>query len=106
MPSLVNIHDQKYDNSKPLKFTCRLFNNKSKIAELNKMILLADWTTLHQSDVNIAFKEFQDKIESCLDTVAPLKHVVIPKYKIWREPWITKASQTQWINVYISTKSP
>ena len=31
MPSLVNIYDQKYDNSKPLEFTCRSINNKSKI---------------------------------------------------------------------------
>ena len=42
MPNLVNIHDQKYDNSKPLEFTCRSLNNKSKIAELNNMLLLTD----------------------------------------------------------------
>ena len=90
MPSLVNIHNQKYDNSKPLEFTCRSINNKSKNAELNNMLLLTDWTTLHQTDVNIAFQEFQNRIESCLDTVAPLKQVIIPEHKIWREPWITK----------------
>ena len=28
MPSIVNIHDQKYDNIKPLEFTCRSLNDK------------------------------------------------------------------------------
>ena len=45
---------------------------------------------LHQTDVNLAFHEFQNRIESYLDTVELLKHVIIPEHKIWREPWITK----------------
>ena len=55
MPSIVNIHDQKHDNSKPLEFTCRSINNETKITELNNMLSVIDWTTLHQSDVNLAF---------------------------------------------------
>ena len=30
MPSIVNIHDQKYDNIKPLEFTYRSLNDKKK----------------------------------------------------------------------------
>ena len=54
------------------------------------MLQTTDWTTLNQTDVNIAFHELQNKIESCLNTVAPLRHCVIPDHKIWKEPWIMK----------------
>ena len=30
MPSIVNIHDQKHDNIKPLEFTCRSINDEKK----------------------------------------------------------------------------
>ena len=90
MPSLVNIHDQKYDNSKPLEFACRSINNKTKITELNNMLLSIDWTILHQTDVNLAFNQLQTMIEDCLDKIAPIKHVTIPSHRIWKEPWITK----------------
>ena len=84
MPSLLNIHDQKYDNSKPFEFTYRPINNKTNIKELNNMLLTTNWSTLSQTDVNSAFHEFQNKIETCLDTVAPLWHSIIPKHKVWR----------------------
>ena len=90
MPSLLNIHNQKYDNSQPLEFLYRPINNKTNIKELNCMLLTTNWSTLSQTDVNLAFHEFQNKIEIYLDTVAPLKHTIIPTHKIWREPWITK----------------
>ena len=90
MPSLLNIHDQKYDNSKSLEFTYRPINDKTKIIELNNMLLTTNWLTLSQTDVNLAFHEFQNKIEACLDIVAPLQHSIIPEHKVWREPWITK----------------
>ena len=54
------------------------------------MLLTTNWSSLNQTNVNLAFHEFQNKIESCLDTVAPLKHTAIPNHKVWREPWITK----------------
>ena len=90
MPSLLNIHDQKYDNSQPLEFSYRPINNKTNMKELNHMLLTTDWTTLNKMDVNLAFHEFQNKIESYLNIVAPLRHSVIPEHKIWKEPWITK----------------
>ena len=90
MPSLLNIHNQKYDNSQPLEFLYRPINNKTNIKELNCMLLTTNWSTLSQTDVNLAFHEFQNKIKIYLDTVTPLKHTIIPTHKIWREPWITK----------------
>ena len=90
MPSIVNIHDQKYDNTKSLEFKCRSLNDKSKIAELNNLLSVVDWSTLHQSDVDIAFNQFQLKIEESMDKVAPYKYITIPNHKIWKEPWITK----------------
>ena len=90
MPSVVNIHDQKHDNIKSLEFTCRSINNKRKITELNNLLSVIDWTILHQSNVNLAFNQLQTIIEECMDKIAPIKHVMIPSHKIWREPWITK----------------
>ena len=89
MPSIVNIHDQKHDNIKALEFTCRSINTKTKLTELNNMLFVIDWTTLHQSNVNLAFNQLQTIIE-CMDKIAPVKHVTIPSHKIWKEPWITK----------------
>ena len=57
MPSIVNIHDQKHDNIKALEFICRSINTKTKITELNNMLSVIDWTTLHQSNVNLAFNQ-------------------------------------------------
>ena len=51
---------------------------------------MIDWTTLQQSNVNLAFIQLQTKIEECMDKIAPVKHVTIPVHKIWKEPWITK----------------
>ena len=89
MPSIVNIHDQKYDNIKPLEFTYRSLNDK-KIIELNNLLSVIDWTTLHPSNVNLAFHQFQMKIEESMDKIAPIKCIMIPSHKIWKEPWITK----------------
>ena len=90
MPSLLNIHDQKYDNSQPLEFSYRSLNNKTNMKELNHMLQSTDWTTLNQTDVNLAFHELQNKIESCLNIVVPLRHCVIPEHKIWKDPCIMK----------------
>ena len=51
---------------------------------------MIDWTTLHQSNVNLAFNQLQTKIEECKDKISPVKHVTIPGHKIWKGPWITK----------------
>ena len=45
---------------------------------------MIDWTTLHQSNVNLAFNQLQTKIEECMDKIAPVKHVMIPSHKIWK----------------------
>ena len=29
-------------------------------------------------------------MEESMDKIAPIKHVIIPSHKIWKEPWITK----------------
>ena len=90
MPSIVNIHDQKYDNTKPLQFECRSLNDKRKITELNNLLAVIDWSTLHPSNVDLAFNQFQMKIKESMDKIAPIKHITIPSHKIWKEPWITK----------------
>ena len=90
MPSLLNIHNQKYDKGQSLEFSYRPLNNNTNLKKLNQMLLTTDWTTLNQTDVNLAFNEFHNKIESYLNIVAPLKHSIIPEHKIWKEPWITK----------------
>ena len=51
---------------------------------------MVDWSTLHHSDVDIAFNQFQLKIEESMDKIAPYKYKTIPNHKIWKEPWITK----------------
>ena len=38
-----------------------------KIIELNNLLSVIDWTTLHQSNVNLAFTQLQTKIEECMD---------------------------------------
>ena len=90
MPSLLNIHDQKCDNSQPLEFSYRPLNKSTNMKQLNHMLQSIDWTTLNTIDVNIAFQELQTKIETCLNTVALLKQCIIPEHKIWKAPWITK----------------
>ena len=74
MPSIVNIHDQKHDNTNPLEFKCRSFNDKAKITELNNLLSVVDWSTLHPSNVDLAFNQFQLKIEESMDKIAPYKH--------------------------------
>ena len=61
---------------------CRSLD-KDKIININKELLNVDWTQLNNTDVNIALEEFQNKIEDCLDTMAPLKSKKIPIHKIW-----------------------
>ena len=90
MPSLLNIHDQKYDNSHSLEFFYRSLNNKTNMKKLNNVLQTTDWTTLNQTDVNLAFHELETIIENCLNTVAPLKRCIIPEHRIWKERWITK----------------
>ena len=87
---LLNIHDQKYDNSHSLEFSYRSLNKKTNMKKLNHMLQAIDWTTLNQTDVNLAFHELETNIENCLNAVAPLKHCMISEHKIWREPWIMK----------------
>ena len=90
MPSILNIHSQKCDNSQPLEFFYRPLNKMSNMKQLNYMLQSIDWNTLNKTDVNIAFRELQTKIENCLDIVALLKQCIIPEHKIWKAPWITK----------------
>ena len=61
MPSIVNIHDQKLDNTKSLEFKCRSLNEKTKITELNNLLSVVDWSAPHHSDVDVAFNQFQSK---------------------------------------------
>ena len=84
MPSLVNIHGQKHDNNEPLEFTCRSLNHDN-IKQINNLLLMTDWSNLHKLDVNIAFSELQNRIDNCINAVAPVKHVTISNHKIWRE---------------------
>ena len=48
-----------------------------------------NWSILNQNNVNIAFKEFNNIIDTALDLVAPIKTTRIPCHKIWQEPWLT-----------------
>ena len=57
---------------------------------VNNLLLTTDWSNLNKTNVNIAFKEFQNMLDQCLDTITPIKQINIPRHKIWHEPWITK----------------
>ena len=35
--------------------------------------MTTDWSQLHGTDVNKAFQEFQNKLNYCLDKIAPIK---------------------------------
>ena len=72
MPSIVNIHNTKHDIDEPLEFECRSLS-KDRLHEINNLLLMTDWTNLHKDDVNIAFSEFQNRVENCIDKIAPLK---------------------------------
>ena len=85
MPSIVNIHNTKHDIDEPLEFECRSLS-KDRLHEINNLLLTTDWTTLHKDNVNIAFSEFQNRVENCIDIIAPIKRVIIPNHKIWNEP--------------------
>ena len=90
LPSLINIHDKMHNNNNTLEFACRSLN-KEKITLVNDLLLSSDWSTLNKRDLNIAFKEYQNIIDKCLDTVAPIKQIKIPCHRVWHEPWITKS---------------
>ena len=89
LPSLVAIHNQSIDKTDYWEFNCRTLNEE-KMNEINKLLLQTDWSTLNIQDVNKAFTELQDRIEECMNTIAPLKTIKIPMHKAWHEPWITK----------------
>ena len=82
MPSMVNIHDQGNNNNEPLEFKCRSLD-KNKIQEINNMLLTTNWSTLNNKDVNITFNELQERIDFCMNTIAPLKIVKISRHRIW-----------------------
>ena len=63
---------------------------KKKIVLVNDLLLSSDWSTLNKCDVNIAFKEYQNITDKCLDSVAQMKQIKIPSHRVWHEPWITK----------------
>ena len=89
LPSIINLHDQMSKKIGHLEFMCRSLD-KDKIININKELLKVDWTQLYNTNLNITLDEFQNKIEDCLDTMAPLKSKMIPIHKIWQEQWITK----------------
>ena len=89
LPSLINIHDQMHSNNNTLEFACRSLN-KERIALVNDLVLSSDWSTLNKCDVNIAYKEYQNIIDKCLDAVAPIKQIKILGHRVWCKPWITK----------------
>ena len=77
LPSLVAIHNQSIDKTDYWEFNCRALNEE-KMNEINKLLLQTDWSTLNIQDVNKAFTELQDRIEECMNTIAPLKTIKIP----------------------------
>ena len=87
--SLVVIHNQSTDKTEHWEFNCRSLN-EVKMKEINKLLLQTDWSTLSTQDVNKSFSELQDRIEECMNAIAPLKTIKIPMHKAWHEPWITK----------------
>ena len=89
MPSILNIHDYSNNKSIPLEFTCRNLTDE-KIRNINHMMTQENWTNLDEENVNIAFQQFQDKLDHILDKIAPIKNIKIPRHRIWHDPWITK----------------
>ena len=89
LPSIVVIHNQSMDKTEYWEFNCRTLNEE-KMNEINKLLLQTDWSTLSTNDVNKSFSELQDRIEECMNAIAPLKTIKIPMHKAWHEPWITK----------------
>ena len=39
--------------------------------EINKLLLLTDWSTLSIQDINKSFSELQDRIEECMNAITP-----------------------------------
>ena len=68
---------------------CRSLD-KGKMAIISNELLSIDLSNLNRKNVNIALDDFQQTIENCLDTIAPLKLIKIPTHKVWHEPWISK----------------
>ena len=82
LPSIVNIHKQSTSTDEPLEFKCRSLN-ECNMAEINNKFLTSDWAVLDNKDVNIALTQLQERIDSCMSEVAPLKVIRIPNHKIW-----------------------
>ena len=89
LPCIVNIHDIKNDNNEQLVFESHTLSNDN-IQKINQLLMTTDWSQLHGTDLNKAFQEFQNKLDYCLNKIAPIKRKIIPSHKIWGEPWITK----------------
>ena len=89
LPSLVTIHNQSMDKTDHWELNCRSLN-ETKMIEINKLLLSTNWSTLNTPDVNKSFTELKDRIEECMNAIAPLKTIKIPMHKVWHEPWITK----------------
>ena len=53
-----------------------------------------NWGHLNDMDVNEAFNDFTDKLNTITDLYAPLKQAKIPHKCIIRDPWMTQGLLT------------
>ena len=88
LPSLINIHNQIKNTSDYLEFESRSLT-KEKISDIKTYLYNSNWSALNRNNVNIAFKDFTNIINTALDQIAPIKTTRIPCHKIWQEPWLT-----------------
>ena len=72
---------------------------------INKELSTVDWSQLNDTDVNITFDEFQQIIENCLDTLAPLKFKKKTAIKFGMNHGSPKPYQNLWTKMSIYTNS-
>ena len=72
LPCIVNMHDIKNDNNEQLVFESHTLSDEN-ILKINQLFMTTDWSQLHGTDVNKTFQEFQNKLDYCLNKIAPIK---------------------------------
>ena len=88
LPILITIPNIDVYKKIPTKVTTRALNDQ-KIKQLNEALNEQDWTKLHSMDLNEAYEQFHQTLQSVLDKVAPIKTLTISGKNKIKEEWMT-----------------
>ena len=81
--------DVKRPKTVPLQVTSRELTPE-KLKRIDRNMILTDWNSIHQLNVNEGYADISDKINTNLDELAPYKTRTVAPGNIITEPWMTK----------------